>query len=199
MATPLILASASSARALVLSGAGLAFERRPAHLDEDAVKARARAEGWSVARTAGELARAKALAVAAERPDALVIGADQILDCDGAWFDKPADRAAAAGHLRRLRGRTHALHSAVCAAADGAVTWDHLDTARLTMRDFSDAFLDGYLAAGGAEILESVGAYRLEGPGAQLFDHIDGDYFTILGLPLLPLLAFLRERGILPA
>lgn len=143
------------------------------------------------------LARAKAQAVSVRHAGGVVIGADQILDCGGVWFDKPADIEAARAHLRNLRGRSHRLVCAVAVLRDGAECWHHVESARLTMRDFSDRFLENYLRGGGAEILESVGAYRLEGSGAQLFSVVDGDYFTVLGLPLLPLLAFLREDGIL--
>ena len=130
------------------------------------------------------------------RPDDLVIGADQILECDGIWFDKPADRAAAAETLKRLRGRTHRLVSAISVLGGGrGAPWRHRGEARLTMRSFSDRFLARYLDAVGDEVTTSVGAYRLEGRGAQLFTRIEGDYFTVLGLPLLPLLAFLRGGG----
>jgi septum formation protein len=166
-------------------------------VDETALKARFRARHLETAAAALELARAKARLVCARHPGSRVIGADQILDCDGAWFDKPADLSAARQHLRRLRGRDHRLVCAVAVFRDGAELWHHVETARLTLRAFSDEFLERYLREGGAEMLESVGAYRLEGTGAQLFSAIDGDYFTILGLPLLPLLAFLREDGAL--
>jgi septum formation protein len=144
------------------------------------------------------LADSKARAVSARRPGAIVVGADQILECEGRWFDKPATVEEAARHLRALRGRTHRLVSAVVAVRDGERRWRHAAEARLTMRDFSDRFLEDYLARSGPAILESVGAYRLEGLGAQLFARIEGDYFTILGLPLLPLLDFLRGERALP-
>lgn len=167
----------------------------PAAIDESVVKSAL--QGVAVEEVALALADSKASAVAARRPGALVIGADQILECDGRWFDKPADVTEAARHLRALRGRTHRLISAAVAVKDGARLWRHVAAARLTMRTFSDQFLDHYLALGGPAILESVGAYRLEGMGAQLFETIDGDYFTILGLPLLPLLEFLRRERLL--
>lgn len=191
----LILASASPARRTVLENAGLAFAVEPAEVDEAEVKSAMRAQGAAAADVAAALAERKARAVARAHPDALVIGADQMLTCEGRWYDKPADLAAARRQLARLRGRTHELVSAVVAVSEGERAWRHIDRARLTMRPFSDAFLDDYLARMGDEALSSVGAYRLEGLGAQLFTRIEGDFFSILGLPLLPLLAFLRERG----
>lgn len=190
-----MLASASSARRLVLERAGVAHVCEPAAIDETAVKSAL--QGIAVEEVALALADSKACAVAARRPGALVIGADQILECDGRWFDKPANLPEAARHLRALRGRTHRLVSAVVAVKDGQRLWRHVAEARLTMRPFSDQFLDDYLARGEPAILESVGAYRLEGLGAQLFETVEGDYFTILGLPLLPLLEFLRRERLL--
>lgn len=136
---------------------------------------------------------AEAKATADDHGTALVIGADQLLECDGRWFDKPASMDEAADHLRALSGRTHRLVSAVCVATGGTVTWRHVEVPLMTMRRLDDDFITAYLDRAGPSILESVGAYRLEGIGARLFAHIDGDYFTILGLPLLPLLAFLRQ------
>lgn len=144
---------------------------------------------------ATQLAAAKAASVSEAHPDALVIGADQVLDLDGAVFDKPADLPTARDHLRQLRRKTHALHAAVALACGGAIVWRHVESAQLTMRGFSDAFLDAYLVASGDRVLGSVGAYQLEGLGLQLFEAIDGDYTTILGLPMLPLLAELRRMG----
>ena len=195
----LILASASSARRLVLENAGVAFRCLPSAIDENPIKESHRAQNKTIEETALSLSRAKALDVSGRQAGACVIGADQIMTCDGAWFDKPADIAAAAATLRRLRGRAHRLISAVSVCRDGAELWHYVAEARLTMRDFSDAFLDRYLENAGPEVLESVGAYRLEGTGAQLFAEIKGDYFTILGLPLLPLLTFLRGHGLLEA
>lgn len=149
------------------------------------------------ATTATELALAKAKLVSVRHPGRLIIGADQILDLDGAWFDKPEDMAEAVDHLKRLAGRTHCLVSAVCVVRDNEPLWDHVETARLTMRPLSLNFLQRYLAEAGPEILESVGAYRLEGRGAQLFSRIDGNHFAILGLPLLPLLDILRRQGVI--
>ena len=197
-ATPvLILASASKARRAVLEGAGLRFETRIAGVDEAAIKEAAQSEGISADQAALILADAKAERVARSAPDALVIGADQLLVCDGAWFDKPPDMAAARTHLQRLRGRRHELVTALVCHRGGQRIWQHVAKPRLTMRDFSEAFLEAYLAAEGEALLSSVGAYRLEGHGAQLFDVIEGDQPAILGLPLLPLLGFLRQHGVL--
>ena len=193
----LILASASTARRAVLAGAGLHFDARVAGVDEAAIKESAQAEGISADEAALMLADAKAARVAAQMPDALVIGADQLLVCEGAWFDKPPDMAAARSHLQRLRGRQHELVTALVCHRAGQRIWQHVAKPRMTMRDFSDAFLEAYLAAEGDALLSSVGAYRLEGHGAQLFDAIEGDQPAILGLPLLPLLGFLRQHGVL--
>jgi septum formation protein len=144
-----------------------------------------------------ENARRKALVVSLLKPGALVIGADQLLVCEGAWFDKPPDMAAARGHLQRLRARQHELVTALVCHRGGQRIWQHVEKPRLTMRNFSDAFLEAYLAAEGEALLSSVGAYRLEGHGAQLFERIEGDQPAILGMPLLPLLGFLRQHGIL--
>ncbi len=188
-----MLASASSARAQVLDGAGIPYLRDPASIDEGGITSACRAKGAAV--VAEALARAKAEAVSARHRGALVVGADQILECGDIWFDKPADGECAAAHLRTLRGRTHRLVSAVCVVRDGKRIWRHMETARLTMWAFDDAFIDRYLERAGPAVLESLGAYRLEGVGAQLFSDIQGDFFAILGLPLLPLLAFLRRNG----
>lgn len=193
----LILASGSKARAAMLEGAGVGVARDPADVDEGALKAACRARGATVAETAEALAEAKARHVAQRHPGAFVLGADQMLECEGDWFDKPADRDGARAQLRRLRGRTHRLVSAAVIVRDGARLWNHTDSAVLSMRPFSDAFLERYLDACGEVVLHSVGAYHLEGLGAQLFDRVDGDFFTILGLPLLPVLRFLRDHGIL--
>ncbi len=194
----LILASASASRAAILDGAGLAVERIPAAVDEAEVKNAFAAEGRSPADVALALAALKARRVAQRNPDALVIGADQMLVCDGTWFDKPVDRAAARDQLLMLRGRVHELLAAVCVVQGETVIWEHLDRARMTVRPFGEAFLDWYLDRAGDRICQSVGAYQLEGLGSHLFARIEGDYFTILGLPLLPLLDFLRGRGALP-
>jgi septum formation protein len=194
---PLILASGSTARRAVLAGAGLRFAVRPADVDESVMKAAARAEGVDATAAALRLADAKAARVAQNETQALVIGADQILDCAGTWYDKPPDLAAARRQLLALRGRPHTLATAVVCRRGRHLVWQHTALPRLTMRPFSERFLDAYLAAEGEHVLGSVGAYRLEGPGAQLFAAVDGDHTAILGLPLLPLLAFLREAGML--
>ncbi len=190
----LVLASTSIARRALLSGVGLDHEAVAPGVDEAAEKARLGDIAGDA--LAAALADLKALAGARLRPGALVIGADQTLACDGTLFDKPADLVEARSHLLRLRGRTHTLHAAICVARDDRVIWRHLSAAHLTMRDFSDHFLDHYVALCGETLTTSVGAYRLEGPGPQLFERIEGDYFTILGLPLLPLLDFLRGAGV---
>jgi septum formation protein len=192
-----ILASKSAARRAVLDGAGVRYEALVAGVDEDAAKASLQAAGCGPLEVADALAELKAIGVSRSR-QGLVIGADQTLDLDGRLYDKAPDLAAARARLLELRGRTHRLHAAVVVARDGAPIWREVVTAALTMRDFSDAFLDEYLAAEGEHALGSVGCYRLEGPGAQLFSRIDGDYFAILGLPLLGLLDLLRRHGELP-
>jgi septum formation protein len=194
--TPLILASGSAVRARLLSEAGVAFRREVAAVDEAQVKAALKAEGADATMAAETLAELKAQRVSRRHPDALVIGADQILDCGGTWFDKAVDQAAARATLLALRGRSHLLLSSVAVVRGGDRLWHRNERAALLMREFSDDFLDAYLAAAGDSALQSVGAYQLEGLGAQLFARIDGDYFTILGLPLLPLLDFLRNHGV---
>lgn len=193
-----ILASKSAARRAVLDGAGVPYEATVAGVDEDAVKASLLAEGAGPRDVADALAELKAIRVSRSRPG-LVIGSDQTLDLDGQLYDKAEDLAAARARLRLLRGKTHKLHSAVVVAKDGAPIWREIVTASLTMRDFSDAFLEAYLASEGEAALGSVGCYRLEGPGAQLFSRIEGDYFAILGLPLMGLLDLLRRHGELAA
>jgi septum formation protein len=176
----------------MLAAAGLRFEIRPANIDERAVESKAGvADAAAAARL---LARAKAQAVSAQRPGHLVLGADQTLARGSTRFSKPADRDKATEQLRALRGRTHELHSAVALVRDGVVLFDCVDTARLTMRDVSDRFLSDYLDMAGEAAVHSVGAYQLEGIGIHLFEKVEGDYFTILGLPLLPLLKFLRQE-----
>ena len=195
----LILASASAARRAVLAAAGLRFESHAAAIDEAAVKAAARADGLSATNTALLLADLKAQRIAARDPDALVIGCDQLLVCGDAWFDKPADRAKARDHLIRLRGRPHTLITAVLCHRNGQRLWHHVAKPSLTMRPFTDTFLDAYLDAEADHLTSTVGAYRLEGPGIHLFDRVEGEHAAILGLPLLPLLGFLRQHGILAA
>lgn len=196
-AAPLVLASASASRRTMLENAGLSFSVQPAAVDEDAVKEALKAEGASAARTAETLAELKAQRVAANHPGSLVIGADQMLECEERWFDKPADRDGAFESLRALQGRSHVLWSAVCLVRDGSRIWHHGAPARMTMRPLSDDFIAAYLDRVGDKALSSVGAYQLEGLGAQLFSGIEGDFFTILGLPLLPLLEVLRTNGVL--
>ena len=195
----LILASASTSRQRVLAAAGVDFIAIASDVDEDRVKLAARVSGVPAAGTALELAERKARSVAARHPQALVIGADQILVSGGRWFDKPPDLDAARTQLRSLRGREHLLETALVCVRGSQCVWRHVSSPALTMRDFSDAFLEAYLAAERDDVLGSVGAYRLEGRGAQLFARIDGDFFAILGLPLLPLLDYLRQEGLLPA
>lgn len=194
----LVLASTSTARARLLRSAGLDPVLVPSTVDEAEVKASLRAAGASVAETVATLAELKAHGGSRRFPEALVIGADLILECDGEWFDKPADHAAARRHLQQLRGREHRLVGCVSVVRAGMQLWHHADVARLSMRQLSDGFIDAYLAAVGDAALRSVGAYEIEGIGVQLFDRIAGDYFTIQGLPLLPLLAFLRMHGVVP-
>ena len=194
---PLILASASASRRALLMASGLKFEIWPADMDEAAVKQNARAQGASAEQTALRLADLKAAAVSRKAPDAMVIGADQILICDGVWFDKSPDAAAAVAQLRALRGRTHSLATAVVCHRGAALQWETVVSPRLTMRNFSDAFLDDYLVLEGDAVMTTVGAYRLEGRGVHLFSAVEGDQSAVLGLPLLPLLSFLRDDGIL--
>jgi septum formation protein len=193
----LVLASASAARRALLAGAGLRFEAVAAAVDEAAIKEAAQAEAIPPADAALMLADAKAERIARRDPEALVIGCDQLLVCDGQWFDKPTDPAAARAQLRRLRGRRHELVTAVVCHRYGRRIWQHVALPRLWMRNFSEAFLEAYLAAEGERVTQSVGGYRLEGPGVQLFARIEGEYAAILGLPLLPLLGFLRDHGVL--
>ena len=192
---PLVLASRSAARCAVLEAAGIPIELCPADLDERALEAAATAADPTA--IAAMLAREKASLVGKSHPGRLVLGADQTLALGPKRFSKPADRMAARAQLQALRGRSHELHAALAFVGDGAVVFEHVETARLTMRHFSDDFLDRYLDAIGDAVLASVGCYQLEGIGVQLFERIEGDYFTILGLPLLPALDFLRRRGCL--
>ena len=191
-----ILASKSAARRAVLEGAGVPFEAAVAGVDEDAVKTELLARGASPKAVAEALAERKAARVSQAR-SGLVIGADQTLELEGGLYDKVDTLAAARERLKLLRGRPHQLHSAVVVAKDGAAIWRETVSATLAMRDFSDAFLDAYLAHEGEAALGSVGCYRLEAMGAQLFARIEGDYFTILGLPLLGLLDLLRQQEVL--
>lgn len=189
---PLVLASRSDIRGKILAAAGLRFEIRPSMVDERAVEAEAGLK--DAAAVARHLASAKAAAIASTLPGHIVLGADQTLARGIRRFTKPASRAAAAEQLRDLRGRTHELHSALVVVKGPEMLFSCVDTARLTMRQFSDRYLEEYLDMAGNAAFNSVGGYQLEGIGIHLFERIEGDYFTILGLPLLPLLAFLREN-----
>ena len=194
-AVPLVLASRSAVRRTLLEAAGIPVEICPADIDERGVEAGAPLQAPVAIATL--LAREKASVIAARNRGRLVLGADQTLSLDGRRFTKPADRAAARAQLRALSGRTHELYSAIAFVQDGVVLFEHVGVARLTMRAVSDRFLDDYLDAAGDAATASVGAYQLEGFGIQLFERIDGDYFTVLGLPLLTALDFLRRHGCL--
>ena len=194
----MILASQSTARAAVMRAAGLVFEQRPARIDEAAIKDSMRDDSMrdaGAAECALSLAGLKAARI--REGGRLVIGADQLLVCEGEWFDKPVDRAAARAQLLRLRGRSHTLVTAVACLRDGAEIWHHVAQPRLRMRPFSDDFMEHYLEAEGDALLSCVGCYRLEGRGIQLFDAVDGEHAAILGIPLLALLGFLRQHGAL--
>ncbi|KQY97809.1 hypothetical protein ASD45_17525 [Pseudolabrys sp. Root1462] len=190
---PLVLASKSDIRGKLLAASGLRFGIRAAQIDERAVERDANVSDAQAA--ARLLAKAKAEAVSAQMPGHIVLGADQTLARGNIRLTKPVSRDEAAAQLRTLRGRTHELHSGIALVRDGEMLFEMVDTARLTMRDFSDRFLDDYLDMTGTAALSSVGAYQLEGIGIHLFERVEGDYFTILGLPMLPLLRFLRDAG----
>jgi len=196
MPPSLILASASPSRRQLLANAGLSFEVETSGVDETEVTRSLVAEGATPQVIAEKLAELKALRVSGRRGAALVVGGDSTLACEGQLFDKPATPDDARRQLRALGGRTHELFSAVVVARSGARLWHHSERARLTMRPLSEAFLDAYIARGGDALLASVGGYQLEGLGAHLFSRVEGDYFTILGLPLLPLLSFLAQHGV---
>ena len=193
----IVLGSTSRARREMLTSAGVAFTVEAADVDEPAIRKDILARGakFDAGAIAEVLARAKAENVSQHHAGSLVIGADQVLALGEELLTKPKDAADARAALKKLRGKTHELHSAVAFAVDGAIVWSHVATARLTMRAFTDAFLEDYLVRAGDRITHSVGGYELEGLGVQLFEKIEGDYFTILGLPLLPVLNELRERG----
>lgn len=197
---PVILASGSRARAQLLTAAGVPFAAVPALVDEAGLRDALRAEGVRVEDATVALAEMKAAHVAARAPEAaIVLGADQILDLDGDWLEKPADRTAARAQLLRLRGRRHRLVSAVVAFRGGGRVWHDVDSATLAVRPFGEEFADAYLDAAGDAVLGCVGAYELEGLGAQLMARVDGAHATVLGMPLLPLLQFLRDQGVLMA
>lgn len=195
MAETLVLASASSSRRMLMENAGLNFQAVAAQIDERAVEREIEHRALGPDELALELASRKALEVSSRFPQALVIGCDQTMSLGTQVFHKPADRAEARANLLLLRGRTHRLNSGVVLVRGGREIWRHLSTADLSMREFSDAFLEDYLVRCGDDVMKSVGCYQLEGIGIQLFNSISGDYFTILGLPLLPLLGQLRTLG----
>jgi len=193
----LVLASGSASRKALLTAAGVVFIADPADLDEDTLMAGLRAKGADAAKVASELAQQKAVLVSRRHPGRVVLGGDSVIAFDGEYLSKCATLDAARALLTRLSGHTHLLVSAAALARDGAVLWTHASPCRMTMRNLSPQFLDDYLAAEGPAILSSVGCYHYEGRGAQLFDRVDGDYFSVLGLPLLPVLAQLRKEGLL--
>ncbi len=196
-APPVILASASPSRAQLLLAAGVPHRVVPANVDEADAKLSLIGEGAPPISVAEALAELKAQQISRRHRDALVIGADQILECGGQLFDKPPDLDHARAHLIALRGRRHTLLTSVCVVRDAMVVWHFNDQAHLDMRPLSDAFIECYIDRMGDQICDSVGAYKLEGLGAQLFSKIEGDFFTILGLPLLPLLDMLRNHGVI--
>lgn len=193
---PLILASASAARSRLLNNAGFNFVCESPEIDEEGVRASLINERTPPQRIAETLAELKAQRVCDRRPGCLVIGADQILHCEGIIYDKPNDLNDARADLLMLRGKLHTLMTSVVIVLDGGRLWHHNDLSTLTMRTFSDEYLEGYLQKTADSACESVGAYKLEALGVQLFENIEGDFFSILGLPLLPLIKFLRENGI---
>lgn len=194
-AEPVILASQSTSRRSMLAAAGIAFDALPAHVDEAAIKDAMLAEGQTPRALADALAELKAVKVSMARPDALVIGSDSVVSVGDRCFDKPLDRADAAAHLVAFSGREMLLTSAIVAARAGRPVWRHVDVAKLSVRPLGDAFIAAYLDAEWPAIAGCVGCFRIEGPGVQLFTRIDGNYFTILGMPLLPLLGYLRDCG----
>lgn len=193
----IILASKSSSRRAMLAAAGVAHEAIPAELDERALEARLATRAPSD--VALSLARAKAAALTDKHPKRLILGSDSLVTVDGERFDKPADRAAAQQHLRFFSGKTMHLHSAAALVRGGETVWQHADKAELKVRDLSDQFIQGYLAAEWPEVSHCVGVFRIEAQGVQLFESISGDQFTVLGMPLLPLLGALRDLGEMPS
>lgn len=199
MATRLILASNSASRKALMAGARLDFTSEAADIDERQIEAELAAKDATPPEIAVALARAKAIEVSRRMPDAHVIGSDQVLSLGGRLLHKPANMAEAGDHIRAMSGTTHHLNCGVAIAHKGEAIWSDVSIARMTMRPISDDFLEKYLAMAGDGILGSVGAYHFEGPGIQLFEKIDGDYFTILGLPMLTLLAGLRQLDLIDA
>lgn len=197
--TPLLLASQSSTRLALLQNAGLIVQAHPARIDEAALRAALTSEHASPRDIADALAEAKALKLARRHPDALVLGCDQILALGQHIFAKPASRSEARQQLTDLSGQTHHLLSALVLYHDSAPIWRHVGVARMTMRDASPAYLDAYLDRNWPELAQSVGCYQVESEGIRLFSAVEGDYFTILGLPLLPLLSYLSLRGFIPS
>jgi len=195
----LVLASGSATRRTMLEKAGLPIVVDKPDVDEGGIKFECRDRRRPAGETAQKLADAKAIQVSPRHPGRIVIGADQMLECAGEWFDKPVNRAAAARQIGLLSGRTHTLFSAVAAVRDGIVIWRCLDSAELSVRVLSPDFIQSYLDHVGKAALSSVGGYQVEGLGIQLFDAINGEHSTILGLPLIPLLGFLREQGAIPS
>lgn len=196
---PILLASTSPVRATLLRNAGLAFDTRPARIDEETIRTALEAEGATPRDIADALAEMKAARIAPRHPEALVIGRDQVLEFEGRALGKPATPEALRAQILALRGHTHRLFSAVVVYQDSRPLWRHVGVARLTMHAISDAYLDDYLSRNAADLMDSVGGYKLESEGVRLFSQIEGDYFTILGLPLLPLLSWLAVRGDIPA
>jgi len=197
MTVPLILASSSPFRRMLMQNAGLYFQAVAADIDERAIEAPLEQDGAGPDTVALVLAKAKAKEVSDRFPGSLVIGSDQTMSLGDEVFHKPKTMADAENHLQTLSGKTHRLNSAIALARNGDIIWEHVSHAELTMRDLSSDFLDSYLDAVGDKALSSVGAYQLEAEGIQLFSKIDGDYFTIVGLPMLPLLQQLRELGVI--
>jgi len=194
----LVLASASPTRALLLRRAGIPFVQDPASIDEGAAKAELQRSGRNALEAALELARRKAAVVAQRHPQQLVLGADQLLECEGRWFDKPANRRQAREQLFELSGRRHRLATAAVLLRGKAVCWSLVEAPELVLRSLSSELIDAYLDAAGETAFNSVGSYQIEGLGVQLIERIEGDFFAILGLPMLPLLAALRTEGALP-
>jgi septum formation protein len=199
MSRPLILASTSPIRLQLLRNAGLNVSAQAARVDEETIRQSLEAEGATPRDIADALAEMKAARIASRTPGSLVLGCDQVLDFKGIAFAKPTSQDQARSQLLSLRGQTHSLLSAAVLYDDGQAIWRHVGQARLTMRAFSEDYLDDYLARNWPEIGHSVGAYMLEAEGVRLFDRIEGDYFNIFGLPLLPLLSYLATRGFIPA